>query len=452
MLSAGTSLRRRLLAGVLAAVSVAWAASAAWTWFDARHELDELLDGHLAQAAALLIAQGLDADDDVAADVAPLHRYAPRVAFQVWHEGRLALRSAGAPRVPLGTQPAGFQTVQHEGRAWRVFAARGAEHDLQVYVAEALEARNAILRGVLRGLLLPALAALPLLALAVAWAVHRGLWPLQALALALEQRPPAATGPVALPAPPAELRPAVEALNGLFGRIGALIERERRFTADAAHELRTPIAAIDAQAQVAQATADPLLRSHALAAVRAGCDRAARLVAQLLTLARLEAEPPPAASPPVNLAAAVRAVAAELLPAAEARRQSLEVEVPDTLCAAIDETQAAMLVRNLLDNALRYSPEGARVRLHLRRLHDSGGRWQLAVDDAGPGLAPAARARLGERFFRAGPPTASGTGLGWSIVRRMAEVNGLAVWAVDSPLGGLGVRVEGAAAAGRGPA
>lgn len=434
------SLRRRLLVLVLSAAGAAWAVSAAWTWFDARHELDELLDGHLAQAAALLIAQGVDTDDDEAADIAPLHRYAPRVAFQVWHEGRLALRSAGAPLAPLGPQAAGFQTVTHEGDSWRVFAARGAERDVQVYVAEALDARDAILRGVLRGLLGPALAALPLLALAVAWAVHRGLRPLQALARALEARPPAAVEPLALPSPPAELRPAVDALNGLFGRIGALIERERRFTADAAHELRTPIAAIDAQAQVAQATADPAQRAHALGAVRAGCERAARLVGQLLTLARLEAEAPPANAPRCNLAAVVRRVAAELLPAAEARRQPLEIEGPATLDAALDEALAGVLVRNLLDNALRYSPDGARVTL---RLSAEGARWRLAVDDSGPGLDAMARARLGERFFRVGTAEASGTGLGWSIVRRIAEVARLTVTLDVSPLGGLGVRVEG---------
>lgn len=440
-MSGGASLRRRLLVLVLAAVGAAWAASAAWTAADARHELDELLDGHLAQAAALLIAQGLDTDDGEAADLAPLHRYAPRVAFQVWHEGRLVLRSAGAPAQPLGPQAAGFETVRHAGEAWRVFAARGAERDVQVYVAEALGARAAILRGVLRGLLLPALAALPLLALAVAWAVHRGLRPLQSLARALEARPPAATAPLALDAPAAELRPAVDALNGLFARIGGLLERERRFTADAAHELRTPIAAIDAQAQVAQAAADPAQRAHALAAVRAGCERAARLVGQLLTLARLEAEAAPANAARCNLAAVVRQVAAELLPAAEARRQPLSIDAPATLPAALEETLAGVLVRNLLDNALRYSPAGAPVAL---RLSADGTRWRLVVDDAGPGLDAAARARLGERFFRADAPAASGTGLGWSIVRRIADVAGLTLALDTSPLGGLGVRVEGA--------
>ncbi|MEO8159492.1 MAG: sensor histidine kinase N-terminal domain-containing protein, partial [Betaproteobacteria bacterium] len=251
------SLQGRLLVLVLAVVVGVWVATAAMTWFDARHELDELLDGHLAQAAAILVVQqtGEMEDNEHGVDAPTLHRYAPKVAFQVFHEGRLTLRSANAPAVPMVGAArdfkTGFTTVQIEGTAWRIFAARGAERDVQVYVGEQVTSRASILWAVLRSTLWPMVVALPLLALAAWWAVRRGVAPMRRLGRALADRQPHALQPVALDGTTSEMVPMVNALNGLFERIGTLLESERRFTADAAHELRTPIAAIRAQAQVA---------------------------------------------------------------------------------------------------------------------------------------------------------------------------------------------------------
>ena len=169
MSRAARSLQGRLLLLVLAAVVGVWLATAALTWFDARHELDELLDGHLAQAAALLVAQHApEAADDSNRNIdAPtLHRYAPKVAFQVFHEGRLSLRSANAPAFPMVEAgkhfKTGFKTVQIDGVAWRVFATYGAERDVQVYVGEQLKSRDSILWAVLRSTLWPMVVALPL--------------------------------------------------------------------------------------------------------------------------------------------------------------------------------------------------------------------------------------------------------------------------------------------------
>ncbi|MCM2253082.1 MAG: sensor histidine kinase N-terminal domain-containing protein, partial [Ramlibacter sp.] len=248
------SLQGRLLVLVLGVVALVWAAAAAMTWRDARHELDELLDGHLAQAAALLVVQqARELDDDHAdRDVPSLHKYAPKVAFLVFHEGRLALRSLNAPDLPLaGEFKSGFRTVKVQGTAWRVFAAPGAERDVQVYVSERLDSRGAILRAVLRSTLGPMLLALPLLALATWAAVFRGVAPLRKLARVLAAREPDALDPVKLEGAPSEMAPVLDGLNGLFERIARAMASERRFTADAAHELRTPIAAIRAQAQVA---------------------------------------------------------------------------------------------------------------------------------------------------------------------------------------------------------
>ena len=439
------SLQGRLLVLVLGLVVGVWLASAAMTWVDVRHELDELLDSHLAQAAALLVAQQARdlEDDDRHLDAPTLHRYAPKVAFQVFHEGRLALRSANAPPRPMVDSAermrGGFTTVQIDGQAWRVFTTHGAERDVQVYVGEQLSSRASILWAVLRSSLWPMLVALPLLALAIGWAVLRGTAPLRSLGRMLAERQPHALHPVVLDDAPSEMTPMLSALNGLFDRIGSLMESERRFTADAAHELRTPIAAIRAQAQVALGASDDAQRSHALRATLAGCDRVARLVDQLLTLARLEAGAD-ATLALVDLSAVVRRVVADAAPQAWRRQQTVEVDAVEPCPVRGNEALLTVLVRNLVDNACRYSPDGAQAKVTVAR---QGAQVQLKVEDSGPGLAEQDMKRLGERFFRVLGSGQEGSGLGWSIVRRIAAAHQASVHVGRSrALGGLSIELE----------
>lgn len=445
MMARPYSLQARLLALVLALVAAVWLAAAAVTWFDARHELDELLDGHLAQAAALLVAQqarGVDDDGDVDAPV--LHRYAPKVMFQVYHEGRLALRSANAPLSPMlppAALPAGgFTSVTLDGAQWRVFSAIGAERDIRVVVGEQAASRLSIMWAVLRGALWPMLAALPLLALALWWAVARGMAPLHRLGRSIAQRAPEATTPLGIEGISLEMAPMVDALNRLFERIAALLESERRFTADAAHEMRTPIAAIRAQAQVARGATDDVQRLHALDATIAGCDRASRVVEQLLTLARLEGGAVPDMAP-TDLSALAQQLMSDMAARAMGQGQVLELDAEPGCMVAGNATLLSLMLRNLLDNAVRYGPPGCRIRLTLRQRE---GKTELLLEDSGPGLDEDQLRRLGERFFRAGSSDASGSGLGWSIVRRIAAVHGLKVEAGRSAqLGGLLVRLHG---------
>ena len=436
------SLQARLLALVLGLATLVWLGAALVTWRDARHELDELLDGHLAQAAALLVVQqSMELEEGEHVDAPPLHKYAPRVAFQVFHEGRLLMHSAQAGVTPMAEIDSGFATVRLEdGTQWRVFAAQGAQRDVRVYVGEQTASRSAILRAVLRSVLWPLVIALPLLALAGWWAVQRGLAPLHQLSQTLERRRPEALEPVALGDLPAEMQPLVRSLNALLERIAGLLEAERRFTADAAHELRTPIAAIRAQAQVALgAGEDEAGRRHALQATLAGCDRATHLVEQLLTLARLEAAPAVPALP-LDLRELARRVLAELAPTALARRQQLALEAAGPCRVAGQELLLGVLLRNLVDNALRYSPDGATVRVSVST---AAGQTVLAVEDSGSGLAEADLPRLGERFYRPPGQTQSGSGLGWSIVRRIAQVSGAQIeLGRSTQLGGLAVTVR----------
>jgi two-component system sensor histidine kinase QseC len=286
--------------------------------------------------------------------------------------------------------------------------------------------------------------ALPLLALAAWWAVYSGVAPLRRLGEKLAMRQPQSLHPVVLAGAPSEMTPMLDELNGLFARIAELMESERRFTADAAHELRTPIAAIRTQAQVALGEADFGLRRHALQSTLEGCDRATRLVEQLLTLSRLEAGAAPQLGH-LDLAALVRSVLAEQAIHALHKQQTLELDVPPDACSvAGDATLLAVLVRNLIDNAVRYSPREATIKVAVTR---SESAVQLSVQDSGPGIAEADRARIGERFFRVLGSGQGGSGLGWSIVRRIATVHGAEVrLGKSAALGGLDVTVSWSAA------
>jgi two-component system sensor histidine kinase QseC len=430
---------------VLGVVTIVWLATAVLTWLDVRHELDELLDGHLAQAAAILVVQQgqeMDGDHD-SVDAPSLHRYAPRVAFQVFHEGQLAMRSANAPKAAMAGDDSnfrsGFETVQIDGTAWRVFSTYGAERDVHVYVGEEADSRSHILWAVLRSTLLPMAIALPLLALALWWAIHRSVAPMRRLGVTLARREPMALTPLEMDGAPTEIAPMVDALNSLFTRIGNLLESERRFTADASHELRTPIAAIRAQAQVALGETDDALRRHALRNTLEGCDRAIRLVDQLLTLSRLDASAVPAMES-IDLGSLVRRVIADLALKAISKGQALEFDCEAPCQIHGNETLLAVLVRNLVDNAVRYSPAQARITIALRQRDD--GKIMMQVEDSGSGLSDGDLKRLGERFFRVPGNDENGSGLGWSIVKRIAVVHHMQLHVARSEyLGGLAVTV-----------
>lgn len=437
----GYSLRRRLLALLLAVSSAAWLVSGTIGFLTAEHEADELLDAHLAQAAALLIAQAAQDLDEIDTEHAPvLHRRARKVAVQVWERGtRLRLHSPNAPDAPLSEVPEGFSDARHAGVPWRVFGVWDPKHETLVQVGELKEARAEIRNALGRSLLLPLLAGLPLLALAVWLSVASGLRPLGRLQDELARRDPSRLAPLGIANAPQEIVPLVAELNRLFARIGELVERERRFTADAAHELRTPLASIVAQAQVARAATQDAQRNAALDDLVQGAARATRLVAQLLTLARLDVLPQqPAARS--DLRELVRGVIADHAPAILAK--DLDVALEDAPGVQLEGHQEllAILARNLIDNALRFTPRGGHVTAAVTR---GGNRASVRVANSGDPLAADVLARLGERFYRGSDPGEPGSGLGLSIVVRIAELHrGTVRFSPGVSGGGLTVDVE----------
>jgi two-component system sensor histidine kinase QseC len=417
------SLKRRLLVALLASIALVWLATSVYSYFDARHELDELLDAHLAQSVALLLAQtGEELEEIDTGHMAQLHKRARGVAIQIWERGGiLRLHSRSAPDQRLSVQDEGFSDARIAGKRWRVFSTWDAERRYLVQVGERYETRDEIAVGLAKNLLLPLLFALPLLGLLVWLNVARALRPLARLGRQVAERDPGNLGALDAGEIPAEVLPLVENLNRLFGRVAQLIENERRFTADAAHELRTPLAGLKTQAQVARASVSDAERAHALDQVIVGCDRASRLVEQLLTLARLDPEQPGRGAERCDLQDLAKTAVAELAPYALSKRIDIDLAAGAALPVAGHAGLIAILLRNLIDNAIRYSPAGASVQVRAAR---AGEAATLTVSDQGPGIPAAERGKVGQRFYRILGTEEYGSGLGLSIVKRIVELHG----------------------------
>ncbi len=416
------SLKQRLLALVLAAITLVWLGAAAFTYFEAREEFDEVLDAHLAQAASLLVVQASHDLDELETEHAPLlHKYARRVAFQIWEGGhQLRLHSVNAPQQPLTNKDHGFSDTVIGGKRWRVFSTWDESGEYLIHVAERADVRGELARDIAGNLLQPLWFSLPLLALLLWVAVMRGLRPLGVLAREVEQREPDNLAALDASSAPREVVPLIERLNRLFARIDASMQKERRFTSDAAHELRTPVAAIKAQAQVARAASGEAERLRALDNAILGCDRAAHLIEQLLTLARVDTLDR-SLSEPCQLRDIAAETIATLAPAALEKGVQFELLAGDKMTVRGNPGLLRVLLRNLLDNAVKHTPPGTLVQVGLT--HEQGTTC-LSVSDNGPGISEQERDKVVERFYRPLGTQASGSGLGLSIVKRITEVHG----------------------------
>jgi two-component system sensor histidine kinase QseC len=406
---------------VLATVTLVWLGATAYTYYDARHEFGEVLDAHLAQEAALLAVQAEHEIAELDTDHAPLlHKYARKVAFQIWEDGQLLrMHTDNAPQQHLAGEEAGFSDSVVDGVRWRVFTFWDESGEYLIHVAQQAEAREELSGDLAGNLLMPLLFSLPLLALLLWLAVTNGLRPLGKLAAEVGRRDPQTLSPLDASAAPSEVLPLIERLNQLFARIESTMQQERRFTADAAHELRTPVAAIKAQAQVARAATGDAERQHALNNAIVGCDRATHLIEQLLTLARADA-PEAAVIESCRLQALAADEIASIAPAALERNIHIELVAGDVPVFGGNPGLLRVLLRNLVDNAVKHTPPGTSVRVGVRQ---EGDKTVLSVCDDGQGIPEGEMEKVAERFYRSLDTQASGSGLGLSIVQRIAEVH-----------------------------
>lgn len=435
------SLRWRLLAAIGAIVLTTWLLTGWFSYTKAQHEDEELMDGSLAQTARLLLAITHDNEDDLADIVARLETvrgtedniYEPPLEFQIGlGDGSILARSPDAPELPiLGV--ADYSDIIRHDAAWRVLNRVSEDGRYRVQVAQAIGLRDRAALEVAVQTVLPLILIVPVLILFIYLSIRRTLRPLEQLADEVAARSPDNLAPLASRRVPTEAQPLLNAINRLFRRVERTLDNERRFTADAAHELRTPLAALKVQTQVARLSGDSPVREHALQQIEVGVDRAGRLVEQLLRLARLDPLNQPPHTVPVDLGRLVNEAVAAL-------PERDRIVLPATSAVVLGDPDLLQIaLRNLIDNALRYTAPDRTVEIVI----DSGvDNCSLTVNDHGPGVPETMLARLGERFFRGQPGKTEGNGLGLAIVARIAELHAARLRLANRPQGGLSVSLQ----------
>lgn len=423
------------------------------------HEVDELSDGRLAQSArtlqVLIEHAGTSALRGHAAEgiLVPIetsvvhshkahdHTYESEVGFQIFdRSGHMTLATANLASLPQpAADDARFRDVLQDGYTWRVFTLQDPADGIVIRTGERYDSRHDITRALWVEHGLPLLIILPLLAVLVGWAIRRGLRPLESLTRTLSTRKPGSHEPVLLPDAPLELQPVLTALNGQLVSLEDALERERRFSADVAHELRTPLAAVMINLESAMTTTDPAEVNATLTNAQHGVAALARRIEQLLALARLESGAASGQRTAVDLIAVAMDVVEELAPVIAESGVELSVAplAPQVIIRGYEAAIAALL-RNLLENALRHVPAGGQVQLSIEQ-----GEHDALVDvvDDGPGIPAERRASVFARFHREAGSRGDGFGLGLSIVQRAAQLHGATIELLDSPYG-QGLRVH----------
>ena len=447
------SLRRFLLTTSLPAVT-ALALGAAWVGYDgSRHEADEVFDARLMQYAELIASahadqrvSGVVGPSDHAALTTPNGEepdYQTMETFQIWREGERVLHSGLAPVIPPTAVQPGFQDLLVGGMEWRVYALK-PHPEIWVIVSESLRVRDELALAIAGAALLPVLIGIPVIGLLLWWMVSIALRRIDRVAVAVEARTPRELSPVPTADTPRELRGLLNAINGLLTRLRAGIEREKRFAADAAHELRTPITG--AQINLDNARLAPELSDstrQSLEQAREGLGRMAHIVDQLLRLSRAVSGDERLDRAEFDLRALLDALIRNQAPTLEARQQTLTTDI-DSVVVHGHAPLLEIAVGNLLSNASLYTPRGGRIRISC---HQTGTTAFIAIEDSGPGMAESFIRNATDRFQRGGESphddALEGCGLGLAIVQRIVEQHDATLQLSRSEsLGGLCARIE----------
>jgi two-component system sensor histidine kinase QseC len=421
-----TSLRKQLFAILVVMASIIWFCAAAWISTTSRQELEHVLDTRMIAAAYMVRSLAASGNFVSAPDASQPVRQIPdldgakqMVARERWHfcqiwstDGRLIALSSGTPRAVLSTQPNGFSERRINGEDWRVYSIEDEKRGIRIMVGDRLGLRGAFVRGLVNGLLLPATLIFPIFAVLIWFSLGRGLRPLHRLGTTLAMRPVGDLGPLSLAKAPDEIVPILDALNALFRKLAAVRDHERSLTAFAAHELRTPLAGVRTQVQVALAAPNKKIRDAALRQTLVAVDRTTRMVHQLLELARLDAEVTPPRDEWVVVGPAITDVVEELRHGCDEPEVEIDAELFET-ALLINREVLYLAVRNLTENARQHTPRGGTVRW---RLEAAAASARLLVEDDGPGIPPEELALVTERFYRGRHKVAVGSGLGLALV------------------------------------
>ncbi|WP_299654212.1 ATP-binding protein [uncultured Jannaschia sp.] len=411
------SIRLRLILALVLATGLVWLSAFLWIETSTRGKVEQVLDARLAESArmvsSLLTNRRIDVADAAAFSRALPDRggYSRQLSCQIWSlSGELIGRSSGAPSMRLTqASEAGYSYSEIDGERWRVYAVVNERIGARIMVGDSVEVRDRLVRDVVGGLLLPAAIVLPVLAVVIFLSVTRGLAPLDRLARTLRMRQPTDFSSLPAGPAPAELRPVRDALNNLFARVARTREMERDFTAFAAHELKTPLAGLKTQAQIARIAKDDTTRETALCDIETSVARTDRLVRQLLELTAVEGAQLPEQR--VELSSVVSDVASELNRLAEDREISIRIVPSEADRLPLPRILLHAAIRNLVENAVLAAPAGSDVQIHTACDPQF---CIIEIVDRGTGIPDDIRRRVPQRFLRGG--TGTGSGLGLAIV------------------------------------
>ncbi|MGI6855896.1 ATP-binding protein [Mesorhizobium sp. 1B3] len=436
------SISKRLFLILVLTTGLVWLSAVVWIFLSTRAEVERVLDARLMEAgrmvSSLIVSQEIAADTNktVAADI-PVRAhssYDRQLSCQIWSlQGTLIGRSEDAPDQKLAEHADGISETEIDGERWRVYAVTNTDLGVRVLVGDNLRIRDGLVNDVIRGLLLPAMLILPVLAGLIWLSVRKGLAPLNKVAHDLEARHASDLSPIEDVETAKEIVPVLQSLNGLFARVASLRERERNFTAFAAHELRTPLTGLKTQAQVALASENGEIRDQALRQIVVGVDRTGRLVRQLLDMSAIEALDQEKRGGVVQPASILRSLAEEL--ADPARDVTVEVSSDlDAVELEIEPELFTLAARNLVENAVNHSPPGGVVQCRLDNTSEGG---RIVIEDHGPGIPDEELGQVTERFFRGRNKAPVGSGLGLAIVELALGRGGWRLQLQNRDAGGL---------------
>lgn len=446
------SIRKRLLFGLLTLMVILCSITLVKNYFDTRHEIQELFDAQLSQAARVLLelsqhelyeqlAYAAQQGEDISEHIpTQIHKYQQEIDFQIWvGNGLMAVRSENAPPNPFVNVDEQFADRVFNHRKWRVYSLSNDDGTIRVQVGQHYDERDSLSNSISTRLLTSFGIMLPLLALLILATVGRAMAPLKKITNQIEHRQIDNLQPISMHKVPQEVVPMIKALNSLFQRLHSAFENIILFTANAAHELRTPLAAQKLHAQVAMQAKDDKTRHEALQEVVLGVNRATNLVEQLLTLSRLDPEGALKDDEVADLYKITEDKLAELTPQALEKFIEISLDFKESPLINGKEAMLTILVRNIIENAIRYTPKYGVVEVQVEPVN---GKVLFSVKDSGPGIPPEEQQKVFQRFYRAKGNIEEGTGLGLAMVQRILEIHDAEVALGNSPYGGLQIDVK----------
>ena len=436
------SIRSRLVALLMGGLLVVWAAFAMTTWWLTSFEVNQLFDSHLSQTARLLAVTTLHESEEHDLDGFELdlhtHGYEYPVIFQVWDEdGRLLMRGPKAPWEPISHfETEGYTDTEFDGESWRVFTLTLQQPPHRIHIAGANSVRKALIEDFMLNTLKPFLLVFPLLGLL--WlAIDRGLAPLRWVVREISGRESAHLKPVPEKLAPEEIAPLVTAINALFLRLQNSLDSYSRFTADAAHELRTPLAGTIVQMHAALSARDEKDRQRGLEQALKGLKRLNHLIDQLLSMARADPEPTADSFATVDMHALATDVVSEFTPRALENGVDIELQAERPVYMRASAELIQVLLGNLISNAIRATPKGGLISVGLEQGSDGP---CLTIEDSGPGIPDEEKTAVFRRFHRLQATPGPGSGLGLSIVQAVAKAHAAKV-TLEDRVPGPGLRV-----------